>query len=255
MSRAAYDAMEGINYSTAKALLRSGAHYQAALAAKGKETEEDRKRFIVGSGLHSVILEGKSLTDLYAQKPDGMSFATKEGKAWRAEQTLPVIDAEQVAQIQGMASAINNHPLAKAVLDSCQHREVPLQADVEGVLCRGLVDALGRDRSGNGIIVDLKSSRDASPKEFKRTVEWTLHYDLQAQWYKELARNCDHGDCSFLWVVVENEPPHAVMVYQQGPELVESGNRKLLQVLTTYKECVASGVWSGYQKTPAIEIL
>jgi hypothetical protein len=45
------------------------------------------------------------------------------------------------------------------------------------------------------------------------------------------------------------------MVYQQGPELVESGNRKLLQVLTTYKECVASGVWSGYQKTPAIEIL
>lgn len=255
MNRQEYDALEGINYSTAKTLLRSGAHYQAALAAKGKETEDDRKRFIVGSGLHSVVLEGKLLTDLYVQKPDGMSFATKDGKAWRAEQTLPIIDGEQVAQINGMTNAISNHSLASSVLKSCQHRELGLQAEVDGVLCKGLLDALGKDAAGNGIIVDLKSTQDASAKEFKRRVEWMFHYDLQARWYQELARNCDHGDCSMLWIVVESEQPHNVMVYQPSAELISSGQRKLEQVLSRYKEYSASGIWPGYQSTPTIEIL
>jgi len=253
VNRIEYDALEGCNFSTLKDLLRSPAHYQAALAAKGQETEEDRQRFIVGTCLHAMVLEGKPLLSMYAVKPEGMSFATKEGKLWREQQTLPTMGADTAAQVQAMVDAVNAHPLASAILKSCPSREHGLQADINGVLCKGLIDAIGKDASGNGIIVDLKSTRDARSREFRRKIEWEFHYDLQARLYQELALQCDHGECTPLWIVVETEAPHSVMVYQPGADLRASGERKLQEVLTKWKECTASGVWHGYQQTPTIE--
>lgn len=255
MNRIDYDALEGVNFSTAKEILRSPAHYQAALAAKGEETEEDRLRFAIGSGVHSLVLENKRLADIHAVKPEGMSFATKEGKLWRETQTLPVISADAAATIQNASAAVLAHPLAAAILGLCPEREHGLQADVEGVLCKGLIDAIGRDASGSPVIVDLKTTRCAMPRDFRRKVEWDFHYDMQAAMYKALARECDKGECEALWIVVETEAPYAVMVYQCGPELRSSGERKLAQVLQLWKDCTASGNWYGYQEVPSLQEL
>lgn len=253
MTRAEYDALEGRNFSTLKHILRSPSHYQAEL--NDEETEEDKLRFAVGSLSHAMTLEGKDLRSLYAIKPAGMSFATKEGKAWRAEQTLPILDSDSALKIPLMAEAVVRHPLARAILELCPHREVALQAEIDGVLCKGMLDSLGRDRGGNVVYPDYKTTTDARAFKFKRKVEFEQHYDLQNALYRALCRECDKGDAEPLWIVQETSAPYAVMVYQPGADLRKSGEDKLRQVLSVWQECTASGDWYGYQKVPVIQEL
>lgn len=250
MSRAEYTALPGCNFSTLKHLLRSPAHYQESL----KEKEEDDLKYAVGTLAHAMVLEGKNMLDLYAIKPEGMSFATKEGKAWKAEQTKPILEAD-AAKVPLMAEAIAKHPLARAVLARCQEREAPAQADIDGVLCKGLFDAFGRDSSGTGVIPDFKTTTDARKFKFRRKAEFDLDYDLQSALYKQLALNARDMECETVWIVQETSAPFAVMIYQPGPDLIASGNDKLAKVLTLWKECEASGIWPAYQSTPTIEIL
>lgn len=255
MSRELYDQTPGCNFSTLKELLRSPAHYQAALNAKATETEEDRARFMMGSAIHSCVLESKTLTDIYAIKPAGMSFATKDGKMWREYQTLPIMSADMAVEVDNISKAVLNHPLARGILNRCAEREAMLQADIDGVLCKGLIDALGKDASGFPIVVDLKSTQDARARKFRQRVEWDFHYDLQASLYTSLARECDRGDATPLWIVVETTPPYAVIIYQPSAELIDSGKRKLQTVLELWKSCNESGIWPGYPNNNQINEL
>ena len=58
----------------------------------------------VGTRIHAAMLEHETIDpSRYVPRPDGMSFATKEGKAWKAEQEaagLTVVDANELPSIQ-----------------------------------------------------------------------------------------------------------------------------------------------------------
>ena len=250
MTRTEYDQLPGCNFSTLKHILRSPAHYQAELA-KPRDPDDDL-RFAVGQLCHALILEGKNLLDLYAIKPIGMSFATKEGKAWKAEQTLPILEGDAALKIPLMAEAVAKHPLARAILQRCQRREVALQAEIEGVLLKGMLDCLGRDASGIAVLPDLKTTRDARAFKFRRKVEFELHYDFQFALYRALARECDEGECEPVWIVQEDTSPFAIMIYQPGPELRASGENKLSIAIERWKHCTETGVWPAYQEAPQI---
>ena len=255
MTREEYDALPGANFSTLKYLLLSGAHYKAALAQKEEETAEDKLRFAVGTLTHAMVLEGKNLLSLYAVKPEGMSFATKEGKAWRAEQTLPILDSESAIKIPRMAEAVAANPLARNIILRCPNREFPLQAEIDGVLCKGLLDLHGRDKAGIFTIPDYKTTTDAQDFAFRHKVQFQFHYDLQSELYKALARECDQGDCEPLWIVQETNPPYEVMVYSPSNDLRVSGQDKLQTVLSRYREYEASGKWPGYPNNNQINAL
>lgn len=255
MTREEYTKLPGANFSTLKALLLSGDHYQAAIAEKEEENDEEKLRFAVGNLTHAMVLEGKNLLDLYAIKPTGLSFATRDGKVWKAEQTKPILESESALKIPRMAEAIAKHPLARSILKMCPNREMPLQAEVEGVLLKGLLDAHGRDRAGTFCIPDYKTTKSAIPSVFKRKVLFQFHYDLQTEIYKALARECDQGDCEPLWIVQETDAPYAVMVYRPSAELIASGKDKFNTVLTRYREYTKSGIWPSYENNDQINEL
>lgn len=58
-------------------------------------------RFAAGGGaLDALVTGNKSFADCFAVKPEGMTFATKEGKAWRDLQgSKEIIDAKQEKEI------------------------------------------------------------------------------------------------------------------------------------------------------------
>lgn len=238
MSVQEYRKAPALNFSLAKHLLKSPAHFKAAQDEEIEETDAMR----IGTLAHAMILEGKDLRDLYAIKPVGMSFATKEGKEWKASQTLPILKEEDANMIPKAAQAIADNPHAAHFIKSCQYREMAIRGTIMGVECKALIDVCGYGEGG-WAIGDLKTCQDASPRKFAYTVH-DRDYDLQMVWYSTLlAQREGLEDMPYWnWFAIEKTAPFVNVVYT-GHEWIESGMRKLETVIDRYKECTASGEW------------
>lgn len=250
MSRIEYEGLSGVNYSTLKHILRSPAAYQESLRTKDeKEIEADKVRFAVGTLAHGMILENKDLRHFYAIKPAGMSFATGEGKLWKAQQTLPILKEDDANAIPRMAEAIASDPDASEILRACPIREVPVVAEIEGVMCKGLLDALGMDVNGMAVIPDIKTGPDARMEAFQKKIV-NLSYDFQAEFYSMMKQAQDGLTQKpwAVWIVVENRAPWGVQCYYPEPDVWASGRRKVMKALNILKECRKTGLWPGYSE-------
>jgi len=238
VTTAEYRAHPALNFSLAKHLLKSPAHFKAAQDEEREETDAMR----IGTLAHAMILEGKDLRDLYAIKPAGMSFATTEGKAWKAAQTLPILKEEDANMIPKAAQAIADNPHAAHILKQCQFRETPIIGTIMGVPCKALLDCHGTDGK-EWVIMDLKTTTDASQRKFGYTVK-DMDYDLQCVWYSTLLANVEQIETQpfWVWLPVEKSAPHANEIYT-AEDWIESGMRKMETVIDRFKECTASGKW------------
>ena len=239
MTVSEYRAHPACNFSSLKHLLKSPAHYQAALNAPREETPA----MLLGTLTHAVALEGKNLAEIAAIKHEGMNLATKEGKEWKANHLhLPIISHQDVEAIYYMALSIRRNPHAQHVLNQCQHRETPMLATVHGVDCKALLDAHGTDGK-EWCIVDLKTTDDASPDAFARKVA-NLHYDFQAAFYSAILSRAEQLEERpyWLWIAVEKTAPYTCAVYS-ATQWQDSGDEKMERVLQYWKECTARNDW------------
>ncbi len=240
MTREEYRAHPALNFSLAKHLLTSPAHFKAAQDEEQEETEAMR----IGTLAHSMVLEGKDLRDLYAIKPSGMSFATKEGKAWRDAQTLPILKEEEAEGLPRMAESIAANEDAAALLRGCAQVERPILFNLHGVECKALIDLCGANEARMWALGDFKTATDASPRQFPKAVA-DRHYDMQMAWYCDglaIVEGLEMPPWCF-WIAVEKKAPWLNVVYQAGAEVMESGRRKVERALTIYKECMERGEW------------
>lgn len=240
MTTEEYRKASGCNFSTLKHLLKSPAHYKAAL---DDQDDEESEAMAIGTLAHAMVLEGKDLRDLYAIKPAGMSFSTKEGKAWRDQQTLPILGADAAEGIPRIAAAIKANDYAAAILKGCPMRETPIFGTIMGVPCKVLIDCHGiQDR--RAAVTDFKTTVDASPREFAKNA-YKQHYDLQCAISSALvAMQHELDEPPFWsWIVTEKKAPFVNTVYVPTEEFIQSGIRKMERVLTLWKECTESGEW------------
>jgi hypothetical protein len=237
MTRDEYRAHPALNFSKAKWLAVSPAHFKA----KRDEIIKESHDMLLGNLTHALVLEGTPITDLAVVRPDGMSFTTKEGKAWKAEQVLPIITDEDIRDINGMAGSVMDNQDAKALLDACTIREKPIFGTLYGVEIKGMLDACGRNSAGHWAILDLKTTNDASPNKFKWTTK-DFHYDLQAAWYMALLGLAEQleEEPEFFWLAVEKKPPYTCVVHQIGGDKLRAAKDLLEQVLTSYITCTES---------------
>jgi hypothetical protein len=239
MNRAEYDSLECENFSNIKRILDSPAAYKY-----GKPDPVDATHFAVGNLAHAMVLENKDLRDLYVRKPDGMSFASKEGKAWKAGQTLPILTAEEWDMIPAMAEAVAQDNEASALIRMCPQRESLLTGMIQGVEFKGIADGLGADSEKFDMILDLKTVIDARPHKFKMTIN-DLHYDLQDEIYVQLLarmRNLGYRPKT-AWVCVEKSKPYEVACYYPDSTMIEIGEMKLQACIDRIKKCRAANKW------------
>lgn len=247
MTRDEYIALPGLNFSRAKHLLRSAAHFKAETEDEEKETTEAQH---IGTLAHAMVLEGKDLRSMFAVKPKGMSFANKEGKAWRSEQTLPILKEEDMDFVPAAADAISSDPHAAAILAGCPLREHGISGMMQGVQCKALLDLAG-EGAGSWAIGDAKTCVDASPDGFSKAV-FRSHYDMQIAWYADLLGIVEQLDSSpfAFWLAIEKPNAIAVPVYVATAQVLESGRRKVAKALDLYKRCLESGEWPAYSSGP-----
>ena len=163
-----------------------------------------------------------------------------------------VLSPEAFEQIFAMRDAVMNHPSAFAILHHVKD-----------------------------IIGDLKTTEDASPEGFAKSIaNW--RYDVQHAYYMDGTRLAlEQGKCNppqegkaelsvywtdpvtgvlcrcrpdfwrgypkhFAFIAVEKKPPYAVGVYVLDSEGVEIGRAQYQHDLRVYAECVRTGEWPGY---------
>jgi hypothetical protein len=108
--------------------------------------------------------------------------------------------------------------------------------------CKARYDRLRPDN----IIVDLKTTRDASPHGFQRSIA-NFGYALQAAHYRRGMREVLQQDmAAWCFIAVEKEPPFLVACYVLDAESIDASDVKVGKALASYMECKRTGVWPGY---------
>lgn len=105
-----------------------------------------------------------------------------------------------------------------------------------------------------GMFVDLKTTDDARPEAFARNSH-KFGYDKQAAYYPDVMSWADVcGPIEvFVFIVVEDKPPHGVFVYYAGPRMIARGRHTYRENLNTLHQCRETDEWPGYPDT-AIEL-
>lgn len=248
MKAGMYDAVPEVEYhadrdslsqSGAKLLLDSPARFVWEQEHPTPPTEA----MVLGSALHTEILGvGPAIAIIpptSAKKADQQ--AHREAKeAAEAAGHIPLSPA-RYELVQGMTKALHNHGKAMQLLADGRPEVSGYCPDADtGVMRRARFDWLRDD-----LAVDLKSAINASPSGFSRACA-AFGYHQQHPWYIDLAHDLGIDLRGFVFVVVENTPPHNVGVYELEWPAVERGRDLNRRALHIYKHCTEVNEWPGY---------
>lgn len=247
-----YRREEGVNQSSLKKILVSPAHYQAALKNKLIPTPAME----MGTALHCLTLDGREAFDAqYVKKPNNLSLATKEGKAWKAELGRKKSLSEGGKDdpwnsVLGMDKSLKRlayfDPSQK---DYIKHNEVSIYWDWEGVRCKARLDRVDID---HGLVLDLKTTDSVEPEIFTKKVVG-LGYDFQAAYYAKAAEVAFGKPFKFIFVAVERKAPFTVDLFEVDDEMMEEAMYKCERALRNYAECDGHDVWPN--RTPMVRRL
>lgn len=228
-----YRARPGLGGTALKDLARSPAHYRE----RADRPPEPGAAMRVGTAAHALVLEPETTGRLVTATPavDRRTTAGREAyAAWQAEISPEaiVLPTEDHTHACRMAEAVRRHPVAAELLANGAP-EVSAFWTEEGVACKARADWL------NGILVDLKTTRDASPRPMASAAA-KLGYALQQAHYQSAF--CKE----MVFVCVESAPPYLVAVYVLSAYDVERAGELRRVLLERYRDCEESGVWPGY---------
>lgn len=238
MPEADYHAHPALSQSLAKLLLppSTPAHFQW----RRDNPQLPRDVFDFGHAAHELVL-GKGAGIVVIDAKDWRTKAAQEKRdAARAEGKAPMLTAD-FDRVQAMAAAIHAHPTALALLQGQTEQSVFWQHDNIPLRCR--MDSV--PNLGTPIIVDYKTTTDASPTGFAKSVI-DYGYDLQAAWYLAAANEIGLEGADFVFIAQEKEPPHLVGVYVLDDEALDRGRDLMRRALDTYRDCTDTGQWPGY---------
>mgnify|MGYP000172587460 CR=1 FL=1 len=217
---------------------RSPAH---AMVAK-----EESNAMKVGTAVHCAVLEPDLFRDRFKRGPED-----RRGLRWKAftdeygEGALTAGDYDLALELR---DAIRHNEYVKKLTGAGAYREITAcSTDPEtGLKCRMRADAYV---PGDGILCDLKTTNDARPEHFRRTVK-QFGYHLQEAHYSKTWRDAGGDTAAFFFVVVEPQPPYAVKIYELDPDTAAEGEAIRRKAMATVAECYETGVWPGYSEAP-----
>jgi exodeoxyribonuclease VIII len=234
------------------ALHRSPMEYR--LQQDGLLTVEQSPAMLFGSLLHGLVLEDRqdwitppaTYPSEKGEKP--WTMAANYCKAWRDEQTMPIVSREDEGVLLGVAESVRKDPLASQLLTG-GHAEVSMFAEYDGRPCKGRADYLN---THCGYFVDLKTTTDASTAAFSREIV-NRRYEVQFALYWKLLAVLGYKILDTYFIAVEKTEPYRVNVRKLKSSALEVGQQELDADLELLETCERTNTWPGLSgKGPGI---
>ena len=151
----------------------------------------------------------------------------------------------------GIARALAAHKVAAGLLDAAGDVHAGGAVVVDSALgqlgpIKAQADKLIPLADGRTMIVDLKTSADASPRGFAASVA-KYRYHVQQLWYQDVFCGL-YGEPAeqwpFVFVVMQTTPPYRVEVYDLDQAWLDHAARVVDEAAERFAACAASGVWA-----------
>jgi hypothetical protein len=236
----AYNAIEAERKSTLTAMAESPGAYRHLCDTEFKPTPA----MDFGDAVDTLLFEGKeALLGRFAMRPEGLKLTTKDGKQWKRDNPGIVVPAHEV---YSTALAVLMDPVAAGFLDEGDAQVSAFAQDPDSELwCKVRPDICRRTYKPTDVptLADLKVTAVIDPHAWVR-IAYRLKYHWQAALYLDImtAATGNYHE-HFFFIVVENKPPHHVMVYETPASVIEQGRAEYKAALMQVKACRDADYW------------
>lgn len=218
-----------LSYSSISKFMDSPKHFIDYKMASTQKVYEK-----TGSVMHEFVLfpdrepEGYETDgDIVAQIGGGNPRNTTKYKEWKAsrDNTKELISIDDWNDAKYRAQCILSNDVAMGLLNQCPNREKKFTFTVRGIEIICYLDAFG------GIIIDLKSCADASPRKMQRDI-LNLKYWMQGGVYTLAAEEV------LPYYIIAADKSGGVSIHELEEELITHGMNKFDYYVSMFIDCV-----------------
>ena len=109
-----------------------------------------------------------------------------------------------------------------------------------GIECRTRPDYI------NNAVIDIKSTRNASPQSFMRDA-YNMKYHIQAAFYLDGVRANGMEINKFVFIAIEKDAPFIVQTYVADDAFIERGREDYKKALEILVRCKETGNYPAYE--------
>lgn len=243
-----YHADASVSNSMLSAMNKTPAHCWALYLDPNRPANEQTTAMKAGSLMHAVVLEQDQMKARYAVKPDGMSFATKDGKAWRENvpEGVEIISCEDSAKATAQREAIWRVPsLAKLLSHGYAESSCFWIDEATGLRCRARPDWIHPTGAKSCIVVDLKSIHDLTAESVQRAIA-TYGYHRQQAHYRNGVTACGLLVEEFVFGFVSASYPYLAAAFVMDDESASQGQEEVAELLAKFKGCRDIDFWPAF---------
>jgi len=216
-----------------------------------KENIKSSDAMTFGQLVHTMLLEPEKFDEEFAINPHD-SFRTKVAKEWKKEMLekgLIIVDDKMINKAEQVRNQIMSHQGAKMIFSGNGKNEQDFfwEDELTGIQLKYRPDRV-TGTGDNMAIVDLKTTVDASPNGFLKSIE-KYQYWIQAGFYaKGFIRQYLKMPKYFFIVAVETTFPYEVAVYEICQDDILLGIEIVNRALKDIKKTLDSQEYLGYNK-------
>jgi hypothetical protein len=221
----------------------------------GAFQEEQDAKFDLGTCVHAVLLEDDSSR---IEVIDPEQYPSKNGSIPEGWTNTNIRAARDAARAAGKTPLLKRHygavqamvMAAKEFIAKSEISEYWFDAESEvtgicqdkGVWLRARFDRIAKSRR---VIMDYKSTTDASPDTFSRQIIRMGHHRQDA-FYRRVARILGSQKPEFVFVAQSIEPPHECSLHGCDPALREIADAEIERAIGIWRDCMRTKVWPSY---------
>ncbi len=220
---------------------KTPAHLKAEWA---KERTRER-RADIGTAIHALILEpfrAESLVQVIDAKDFKTNAAKEEADAAMAAGKAPVLKADYFAAKRA-ADAVLSDPDARRYLSNGQAEQSYFARDAKsGIWVKARPDYI----THKGAMADIKTVGSCDEEFIKRRIYEGGWYQ-QAPWHAHVYERVKRKAITdYVWICVEQDEPHAVLVFRPLETALMHGADKNAKALALFAKCVVEDSWPAY---------
>lgn len=214
----------------------------------------DRDIYDAGRAAHAAILRQPHLIRVIDGFSDWRKDAAKDARAAaRAAGLIPIL-AHKMAPIEQMARAVHAQIAIHEDWPGAFQNGKPEQTLVwfEGdgedrIACRARLDWDYTKRTN--AFHDLKTTGVNAGEDWPRRTLFDTGCDIQDAWYRRGIRAVfGIPNPVFVFCVVENFEPHALMFHTLNPETCAGADDKIEHAVSLWRWCMKHKAWPGYPR-------
>lgn len=234
-----YRQSNGVSQSELK-LIKSKSLYHYRY---GNTSKKDTDALIVGRAIHKAVFEWDDFKNVYRVRPKDMNLRTKAGRELLEKMKeggkYEVLTRDDMAKIKRMRASIKRRPHILELINGCLF-ERSTWARIDGTLFK-----IRTDGYKPGVVLDLKTTMDASPNTFIRDI-FKYGYHIQAAFYSDVIEHHTGSIPAFKIIALEKSFPFEACLYELSPKSIAIGRKTYLEELEKLQRAIKTNVWPSY---------